>query len=96
MSIVLGLMVAGIFIGYFLRRNEKILRINEKLVSGAIYLLLFFLGIMVGTNKQVLNHFDTLGMQALIITLGSVSGSVLAAWGIFHFFFNTEKKTHEE
>ena len=71
MAIVLGLMVAGIFIGYFLRRNEKILRINEKLVSGAIYLLLFFLGIMVGTNKQVLNHFDTLGMQALIITLGS-------------------------
>lgn len=96
MELVLGVMTAGIVIGYLIRKKSKILRMNEQFVSWAIYLLLFFLGIMVGTNKQVLAHFDTLGLQALVITFGAVSGSLLASWAVYHFFFKPEKMHHEE
>ena len=86
-------MSAGIVIGYFLRGKITLIKINDKLVMWAIYLLLFVLGISIGTNQTIMNSLPTLGLKALAITLGGTIGSVLLAWFTYHKFFkNKEQK----
>lgn len=77
----------GIGVGFYLNRFPKLLRLNERLTSFAIYLLLFLLGIAVGLNEQVINNLHSLGLQALIITIGSVSGSIFICWLLYRFIF---------
>ena len=89
MGIVIGLMVTGIVLGYLFR--ERNLKIVHKLINYAIFLLLFLLGITVGANGDIMNNLATIGYDALLITLASVAGSVLCAWGIYHFFFVPSK-----
>ncbi|WP_303181313.1 LysO family transporter [uncultured Butyricimonas sp.] len=89
MGIVIGLMVTGIILGYLFR--ERNLKIVYKLINYAIFLLLFLLGITVGANGDIMNNLATIGYDALLITLASVAGSVLCAWGIYHFFFVPSK-----
>ena len=79
MIIVISLMVCGIILGYaFKERNLK-------------FLLLFLLGITVGANGDVMNNLDSIGLEALLITLAAIAGSVLCAWGVYRFFFMSTK-----
>lgn len=99
MITVLLLMLAGMLTGFLLRRETTILKINEKLTSLAIYVLLFLLGISVGLNKMIIQHLDRIGLQALLITIGAISGSVVALWILYRHFFKTTQPTqkqHEE
>jgi len=86
MFIVFGIMVSGIVAGYFLRRIPNITFIG-KLITGFIFLLLFTLGLSVGGNDVIVSNLSTIGVQALVITLAAVVGSVLAAWIVYKRFF---------
>lgn len=90
MITVLIMMTAGIGIGILSRKKPYIIKTNEKLVSAAIYLLLFLLGVSVGTNKQVISSLHNLGLQALLITLGATMGSILMCYLIYRFIFKPE------
>lgn len=85
MLIVISLMVAGIVLGYLLRARK--LKFIQRAITIAIFVLLFLLGLSVGTNDRIMNHLDTIGLDALIITAGAVIGSALCAWGIYKFYF---------
>lgn len=85
MLIVIGLMVSGILLGYLFR--ERNLKFIQKLITWAIFILLFLLGLSVGVNDQIMDNLDTIGMDALLITFGAVAGSILCAWGIYKFYF---------
>jgi len=93
MITVLLVMLAGIIIGFFINRFPRVIKANDKLISWAIYLLLFLLGISVGLNKTIIRNLDKIGVQAVIITIGAVSGSVLTLWILYHFFFKPEQNS---
>ena len=61
-------------------------------ISYTILLLLFLLGISVGANDAIVNNLTTLGGQAFLIALAGTTGSVLAAWGVYHFFFKERRR----
>ena len=42
-------------------------------------------GIAVGTNGEIMNNLDTIGLKGLILALGGVSGSVILAWVVYCF-----------
>jgi len=84
-------MISGIIGGVFIHQKPKLIKLNDRLISLAIYLLLFLLGVSVGLNKTIIQNIGTLGFQALIITLGAISGSVLMSWLIWRIFFRTEQ-----
>jgi len=88
MTIILGLMLAGILTGLILNNYPAIVKINDKLLNLAIYSLLLLLGIAVGSNEKIISNIYNLGFQALIITLGAVTGSVLVCWLIYKAFFH--------
>lgn len=85
MLIVIGLMISGIVLGYLFRKKN--LSLIPRLITCAIFALLFLLGLSVGTNDQIMNNLDTIGLDALIITFGAIAGSVFCAWVVYKFYF---------
>lgn len=92
MITVLLIMLAGILTGFAINRYPLAIKINDKLISWAIYILLFLLGISVGLNKTIIQNLDKIGVQALIISIGAISGSVLALWILYRFLFRDEQR----
>jgi uncharacterized membrane protein YbjE (DUF340 family) len=84
---ILIVMAAGIVFGNFAGRWKKYLSINDKLLSVSIYFLLFILGISVGINDIIIKNLDKIGLQAALITIASVAGSVAVCWLVYKIFF---------
>lgn len=91
MAEILILMSAGILIGFFLRGKQRIVFIIEKTTGYSIYILLFLLGISVGTNDRVLSNFGIIGFNAIVIALSSVAGSILFSFILYKVLFNRDK-----
>lgn len=85
--IVLAIMVLGIGIGLYVGNRPKIIKIVGILTSFAIFLLLFLLGIGVGTNDKIINNLHSIGLQALVLTVGAILGSLVCAYLVYKFFF---------
>lgn len=85
--IVLAIMILGIGIGLIIGNKPKIIKIIGALTSFSIFLLLFILGIGVGTNDKIINNLHSIGIQALILTIGAVLGSLICAYFTYNLFF---------
>ena len=59
-------------------RRQRVIAFTDRLTMGSICLLLFVLGLSVGASQEVLVHIGALGLQAAILSLGAIAGSVLA------------------
>jgi uncharacterized membrane protein YbjE (DUF340 family) len=91
MFAVLILMTIGIIFGFTIKNKTEMVKAIDPMIKIAIYLLLFLLGISVGTNETVIRNLDTLGVQALLLTFGGVTGSVLLSFFTYNFFFKTKE-----
>jgi uncharacterized membrane protein YbjE (DUF340 family) len=76
----------GIGIGYLLR-DLRFLQKVEKSISLTIFLLLFVLGLSIGSNSLIINNIGKFGWQAIVLATLSILGSLLASFLVFHLFF---------
>lgn len=81
MFVIIGIMLTGMLLGYLLR-STRLTRIH-KVITMLIWLLLFLLGIDVGGNETIMKGLHTIGLEAFILTVAAVAGSVLASWGLW-------------
>lgn len=91
MFLVVAIMTNGIIIGYLLRSVKRVLQINERLTMWAIYLLLFVMGLEIGSDADIMDALPTLGLKALIISFAGILGSIVAAFFVYRFFFREER-----
>lgn len=91
---IVGIMLLGVITGFALRKRK--MGWVQKAITGVIWILLFTLGIAVGMNPDIMEHWDTLGVQAALLALGGVGGSVLLAWAVYCRFFVHDKPDEEE
>lgn len=90
MFIIIGLMLSGMLLGFLLRK-QKLSGIH-KVITVLIWLLLFLLGIEVGGNQEIINGLHTIGLEAIVITVAAVLGSVTAAWGLWYVLYKKNRK----
>lgn len=69
-------LILGIIIGCRFSLPEKLYRFNNYLTWFGLVILLFFMGLLVGSNEEILKHLDNLGFKALILATGSILGSI--------------------
>ena len=81
---IISTMFLGIGIGYGLR-NWSILQKTEKTIS--LTMLLFILGVSIGSNSLIVNNLGKFGWQAIILAVSGVLGSLLAARLVLQLFF---------
>ncbi len=68
----------GMLAGWLIRKKVNWVK-NAGLVSYFLLgLMIFMLGYSVGSEPSVVKHFAQLGLTALVLTLGAVTGSILA------------------
>lgn len=91
MFAVLILMTIGIIFGSVFKNKTEMVKVIDPMTKISIYLLLFLLGISVGTNETVIKNIYSLGAQALSLTFGGVTGSVVLSFFTYNFFFKTKK-----
>ena len=89
---VIAIMAVGMLIGFLLRKSTRTKMWTDKLTSGVIFLLLFVMGVAIGADKTIMSSLHTLGIQALVITLGAVAGSILLAWWVYVSVFKNKTK----
>ena len=87
---IVAIMLSGVVVGYLLR--NKNLSFGPRLITIAIWVLLFMLGLAVGLNDAILNNLDTIGLQAFILSVGGIAGSVILAWVVYRFFFSKSQE----
>ena len=86
MFTIITIMFIGITLGYLLRKRTILQKLNRP-IGYTIYLLLFFLGLSVGSNNDIIRNLPTLGGQAFLLAFAGTLGSVLAARLIYNLFF---------
>ena len=52
-------------------------------VTSMCLTLLFFLGVEVGENDNVLNSLNKLGLEALLLSIAGTAGSIALAWALW-------------
>ena len=90
MFTIIGLMLTGMLLGFLLRK-QKLSGIH-KVITVLIWLLLFLLGIDVGGNQKIINGLHTIGLEAIVITLAAVLGSVTAALALWYVLYKRNKE----
>lgn len=85
MFTIIGLMLAGMLAGYLLRKRN--LNKIHKVITVLVWLLLFILGIEAGGNRQIIEGLYTIGLEAVVLTIGGTLGSVIAAWGLWRYLY---------
>lgn len=84
-------MFLGMLVGFIFSKQKLFIKIADKLCTLAIFALLFLLGINVGSNEKIVQNFHNLGVQAIIITIGALLGSLILALITYKLFFQSKK-----
>ena len=80
---IVAIMLCGMAVGFLLRGQR--LKFVNKAVTVLIWALLFFLGVEVGQNPQVLSGISNLGLEALWISLMGLAGTILFSWALWRW-----------
>ncbi len=79
-------MFAGVAAGLLMRKVRALAHIG-KAISATIFIMLFFLGVKIGADKNIVYNLSTLGIQALVLALAGAMGSVVFASLLYRFLF---------
>lgn len=85
---IVMIMLCGIGTGYLLR-NKKMSFIG-RVITALIWVLLFLLGIEVGANPRIINGLQTLGLEAIVLTIAGSLGSTIFAWALWRYVCRQE------
>ena len=88
MLTVVVIMFCGIAVGYLLRTRN--IRFILLIITVLIWLLLFLLGIEVGSNPRIIGGLQTLGIEALLLTIGGSIGTILFSWILWKYVSRKE------
>lgn len=92
MFIVILFIFLGILSGVFCRKLSKGAHISltdvaerwqGRIVTWLIWLLLFLLGIEVGSNEMIVRSLPTLGVEALLLSTAATLGCCVLAWALW-------------
>lgn len=97
MFIVILFIFLGIALGYTLRTrlasNVGVIgALNGRITTWLIWLLLFMLGLEVGSNKQLIAALPTLGVEAMVLSVSATLGSCVLAWALWKSMKVGEKR----
>ena len=83
MFTIILVMLGGMTAGYLLRHRHC--SFLPLVITSLIWVLLFLLGLEVGSNQQLIHALPTLGVEALIITLAALAGCMVGSWLLWRF-----------
>mgnify|MGYP000909119335 CR=1 FL=1 len=80
MILVIGALILGFFVATLRTFTEKQRALVGAVSEIALMLLLFSMGLSLGSNPQLLAALPILGLKSFILALGILAGSVGLTW----------------
>lgn len=91
MSTIFISLAIGFFIGYKKFLSDKMIRLNSKLQTVWLLLLIFSMGVSIGADKEVISQLPTLGWKAFLFAVFAVVMSILVVY-LFSFWIDKGDK----
>ena len=88
---VLVIMGLGMLIGFLFRSRKKFISAINKSTIWIISALLFFMGVSVGIDNNIMGQLSIIGLQGFILALVAILGSVLLSWVVYVLYFKNVK-----
>jgi len=89
MGLIVMSLLIGVLIAYKGLLPENLYSFTDKLTLVGLFLLLFTMGVKIGINSELVSNLNALGFKAMMLSLGSISGSIILLF-IFEIKFNGE------
>lgn len=90
------LLLFGIIFGSIFYLKDRVQSIVPKVLHYIVYILLFFLGVELGSSPDFFKNIVLLGKNAIIISIISVFGSCIAAFLVKKLFFSKAISKNQE
>lgn len=90
--VILIIMAIGIFIGYKYF-NEKYLGLNGKIQILCTALLIFSMGVSLGSRPEFFSELKTLGFESVIFSLIPIICSIFPVYFLTKKFLDKKKET---
>lgn len=86
-TMLVALLIGALVLGFICARlnvlGSSIGKIIPQMGTLALLLLLFSMGISLGANPELVSSLASLGFKAIILSVGTISGSVFLVWITF-------------
>lgn len=83
MFTVILIMLSGILVGRLLRSHRIVFL--PRIIMALIWILLFLLGVEVGSDSEIIRNMKTLGVEAFVIAVAGALGSAFSAWVLWRY-----------
>lgn len=83
-------MICGVLLGRLLSKYGFVKTITQSIFP-IVLILLFLMGVSIGTNETIISNLNTLGVEALIITGGALIGTLTGAALLWRFVYNRKE-----
>lgn len=90
-SIIIALLL-GLIIGWLDILPKNLPSWTDKGMILGLILLLFVMGLGIGSNQEILRSLNTLGLKAFLIAGASIFGSVLAVLSLKKYILKDDRK----
>lgn len=77
LALYLGMAALGIVAVRLLKPGEKVISTSQKIQTVALVVVIFTMGMKIGSDEQVINSLHTIGIKALLMVIGALAGSIL-------------------
>jgi uncharacterized membrane protein YbjE (DUF340 family) len=79
-GLIIASLVAGVVVGLVKKNFSDALKKNiSRLMTVLVFTLILLMGIKTGVNKDVISNLGAFGVQAILIALAAIAGSILFA-----------------
>lgn len=83
LGILSGVLCRKLSTGACISLTDVVARWQGRIVTWLIWLLLFLLGIEVGSNEMIVRSLPTLGVEALLLSSAATLGCCVLAWALW-------------
>ncbi|MEG1955378.1 MAG: lysine exporter LysO family protein [Mucinivorans sp.] len=87
---IFAVMVASMVLGWLLRRPQFPHKALGRLILVVIMLMMWLIGVEMGSSEQVLGNLSSIFQDALLLTLGALVGTIVLAWTVNKFIVHSK------
>jgi len=77
-ALYFGFLIVGFFIGNKIVHREKEIKYTNKIFPALVFIVIFLMGIIIGSDEKVISSLGSIGAASFILTVFAMTGSVLA------------------
>jgi hypothetical protein len=90
--IILICILSGVLAGVGLRGRTRIIAWVDRLALASVLVLVWLLGASMGANEEVVSRLGTLGLQAVVIAVAAMVGSVVLVEVVHRLWFGEDAR----